>query len=327
MAYVAATKPTVGEATKKTLVDAIIDNQTYFNSVIGTNAAGISLVPNGSFEDITAGVPDGWTETEHSAGTGSVDTATPAHGETAYKFVSAGAPGGGYLETTDSFNVTPGKPLTVHLMLKSSVVDIHNLVQLRWYTEADAFVSMVACYDDEVANPTAWSPIIRTIIPPPTARKAFLRLTGADNDNVTPGTCTFDAVSVKEQSDAFTPEDAAITAAATSSTSWASIGTETVVFPTLSATCVIRCTIISYCGQNGGTLGQLKFGIGNFESNVIEETANTPLTSAHLHSQTLIIKTLSGSQTLTMYGRATGGGETVWGQLLTGDFYYEILRS
>ena len=132
MAYVAATKPTVGEATKKTLVDAIIDNQTYFNSVIGTNAAGVSLIPNGSFEDVTAGVPDGWTETEHSAGTGSVDTATPAHGATAYKFVSAGAPGGGYLETTDFFNCSPQKPIVVDFLLKSSVVDIHNLVPVSY---------------------------------------------------------------------------------------------------------------------------------------------------------------------------------------------------
>ena len=199
MAYVPVSKPSVGDATFKTaFADGIIDNQTYFNSVIGTNAAGVSLIPNGSFEDVTAGVPDGWTETEHSAGTGSVDTATPAHGATAYKFVSAGAPGGGYLETTDFFNCAPEKNIVVDFLLKSSVVDIHNLVQLRWYTEADAFVSMIPVYDDEVANPTSWTRFTRGITPPPTARKAKLRLTGADNDNVTPGTCTFDGVSVME---------------------------------------------------------------------------------------------------------------------------------
>ena len=206
MPYDAAASPSVGEATKKTLIDKIIANQTYFNSMIGTSAIGASLVPNGSFEDVTGGVPDGWTATSDSGTTriadGTGGTTSPSHGDTAYEFVSAGAPGGGFIQTTDAFPVSEGKQVTVDFLLYSSVADIHNLVEIRWYSgpsvEGD-FISATAVYDDATTNPvTTWTRFVGSATPATGALWATVRLTGAKNDDATPGTCAFDGVVVTE---------------------------------------------------------------------------------------------------------------------------------
>ena len=198
MPFVSITKPTQGDPTKKTLADAIIDNLEDLNSRL----AGVSLgVQNGSFEEDTDsdGIPDKWARTLYTGGSFTRDNTDQQHGLYSAKFTSPGGVGngGGYLESTDFFSVSPNRPIEVLWEMKSSVVDVSNKVEITWYTSAQVSISTTALYDEAADNPTSWTGKSAVATPPATARYAKLRITGGHTSSTNAGDTWFDNVQVR----------------------------------------------------------------------------------------------------------------------------------
>lgn len=198
MPYTAITKPTQGDATKKSLADALIDNDSYFNGEIQKikNAD----VPNGSFElDSDAdNYPDGWTwAASGSGGSGTIDTADETDGAKSFKIVHPGGAGngGGSITTTDFMTCSPQVPVFAEWEQKSSVAGVRNMVQIQWFDDAQASISTSTIYDS-TNNPTAWKLQHGGALPPATARYFKLKLIGGDTSNSTGGTIRFDNVRI-----------------------------------------------------------------------------------------------------------------------------------
>jgi hypothetical protein len=202
MSFTAITKPSQGDTTQKALADAIIDNLNFLNSQLSTiNSIG---VPNASFEvDGDAdGTPDEWTETLYTGGSfaitgnGKADT-TVNHGSYAIKFTSpgGGGNGGGYIETDNFLPVTPGRALSLTWQLKSSVANIRNKVDVRWFDANLTYISTSTIYSS-ITNPTSWTLFHGASLPPSTARFAKIRLIGAEDSTTVAGSCYYDDVRV-----------------------------------------------------------------------------------------------------------------------------------
>jgi len=200
MPYTIITKPTVGDTTRKSLADALIDNDAYLYSLV--SALQSQFVPNGSFElDADSnGIPDQWTRSLYTGGSQSLDTAA-RHGLKSCKFTSPGGAGngGGYLETSDFFDVSPELSYELTWHFKSDVAGVHNVVEIRWYDSAQSYLSSATLWDSATANPILWIAIDRQAIPPTTARFGKIRLVGCKNDDTTAGSTWFDGVTLKEK--------------------------------------------------------------------------------------------------------------------------------
>ena len=112
-------------------------------------------VKNGGFETDTTGdgLPDDFTITEYDAtSTVLIDATDQIEGLNSLKFTSTGL-GGGYADS-DFFEVQNSKALSVFFAIKSSVVDVRNVVDILWYTAAKTLISTSNIYDERAANPT-----------------------------------------------------------------------------------------------------------------------------------------------------------------------------
>ena len=154
-----------------------------------------SLVPNGSFEVVTAPpVPDGWVASNEAGSSNAVDSAFSTDGGNSYRFTSSGA-GGGSLTTTDFFPVNDVDQLRVNFDMFSTLATVLNIVRIQWFD-----VSFVSISDSDVysstANPLAWTEFQEVGTPPANARFAKLELIGIDPSVLLAGSTYFDRVSV-----------------------------------------------------------------------------------------------------------------------------------
>jgi hypothetical protein len=176
----------------------LIDSFSNINPATTSSSNEANLITNGSFEmgaSVTA--PDGWVrDIPYSGGTSEQDTDS-SHGVYSWKFVSAGN-GGGVLTSESFFNVTKGRSILLSWMMKSSVADIRNVVEVLWYDDADAYISSSTAYDNSTTNPTSWTLKHYTELPVSTAVKAKIRITGAHSSDATAGTVRFDGFLVNE---------------------------------------------------------------------------------------------------------------------------------
>lgn len=197
MSFTNITKPTQGDASKKSLADAIIDDLNDLNNrvlAIGT----ITSVKNGSFESDSDsdGTPDSWTKTLYSGGSFTLDTSDQQHSATSAKFTSpggGGSNGGGYLDTTDFLEVSPLVYYRLQWEMKSSAAGLSNKVEVTYYTAAQASISTTALYSS-TSNPTSWTAKTAGFRPPSTARFIKLRFTGGHTSSSTAGSTWFDNV-------------------------------------------------------------------------------------------------------------------------------------
>ncbi len=196
MSYTAITKPTQGDATKKSLADALIDNDAYFKTELDKVA--VLQIPNGSFElPGTAGVlPDRWVKVENSGWTIATDDTDAGSGRFCVLFTTPGSTVGvgAQLTSGDYFEVSPNRPVAVSWEQKSSVAAIRVLVQILWF-DATLTADGSATIYDSTANPTSWAAEAGTAASPPsTARYAKLRFECDDSGNTTAGTVRFDSI-------------------------------------------------------------------------------------------------------------------------------------
>jgi len=215
MAYTAISKPAVGDPIKKTaLIDALIDNDAYLKA--GIDAIRYeTVILNGSFEADTDadGIPDEWSRTLYTGGSSTHDNTDSNHGAYSFKFTSPGGSGngGGYLESTEFFEVSPERPLTISFLVKSSAADVKNEVIAYWFDKNQVACSTASTtlWSEDTANPTSWDERIVSAPPPSDCRYAKLRLIGCKNDDTTAGSTWFDSVMVTERSVCITFSDTA----------------------------------------------------------------------------------------------------------------------
>lgn len=165
-----------------------------------------NLLENGSFELDSDGdnQPDDWTITEDDAtSTVEIDTTNVSHGANSLKFVSQGS-GGGTATSSDFFEVNAGKTCVVAFTIKSTVADVRNQVQVRYFDKDQTFVSADTVYDEDTSNPTSFEEKRFVSSVPASATYAKLRLIGCDPSDATSGTTYFDDVKV------FTDQQAAV---------------------------------------------------------------------------------------------------------------------
>jgi len=318
MPYTAITKPAQGSGTLKSLIDAVIDNLAYLYNLIGGSGAGSSdYILNGSFENDSDsdGVPDNWAVTLFSGGSSGIYAADQAHGGVCYRFVSTGS-GGGYMDTEDCITCAEGVPVAIRFALKSTVPDVHNVVQLLWYDDDKTAcgTSYTSIYDDASNNPTSWNIFTRAAVPPSTARYYKVRLIGCHSDYNTAGETLYDAVEAIQE--------ALITPAGQISESsrkcdvgadYADSGSMTITLPSLSTSSIVEISIIGQLRTTSGGIAYQRFRVGAYYSNGV----STSSTSYVYAVQKIVAYGLSGSQTIyqQIYDYTEEDPETVYGKV------------
>lgn len=175
----------------------LIDSYPNINPSISSSTVESNLIANGSFEEGGSTTPSGWTRSAPPALGSSAQDLDSSHGLYSWKFTSGGN-GAGNLTTTDFFNIAFGRTFTVVWMMQSSAADVRNLVEVVWYTDADAEVGATSLYDNSTTNPTSWTIKTAVAIPVPTAVRAKLRITGCHSSDATSGSTWFDGIQVTE---------------------------------------------------------------------------------------------------------------------------------
>ncbi len=194
MPYTSLSKPSVGDATRKSLIDGVIDNQEYLK---GQTDLAVPGIPNGSFEFDTDsdGIPDSWTRTLYTGGTFSHISSNDQQGAYCISMESPGGSGNGgaYVVMEDYFEVSPLSPVVVQWLHKSSVAGIHNKVEVLWFKDdKTASTTTSSAIYDSTSNPTSWTLQSGACAPPSDARWGQIRITGAEDDNTTAGIAYWD---------------------------------------------------------------------------------------------------------------------------------------
>lgn len=184
MPFVVQTKPAVGDTTKKSQIDTLIENDQFLNSNL--NASGVASIINGSFEEGTGAdtAPTNW-DLAITAGNSTnfeTSTANTAHGKQAFSMTNPGSVSGGVtLTNTDFFLVAEEYGMSFKFLLKCSIATTKVTVNVRFFDEAESFLSAVELYDDDTTNPTAWTNFANSAIPPAGAKLGKLEIIGVNN--------------------------------------------------------------------------------------------------------------------------------------------------
>lgn len=153
-----------------------------------------NLISNGTFEldSDGDGLPDDWTRTLFGQTTDNqLDDTKSYHGTKSLKCTSAGS--GGSQWDSVIFNVTPAEAIEVAFSLESSVADVRNVVEIRWFDVNGALLSASAVYDESAANPTTFTrQPSKAFTPPASARSAQIRAIGCHPSDPTTGSTWFD---------------------------------------------------------------------------------------------------------------------------------------
>lgn len=199
MAFVSITKPSVGDPTRKDLIDDIIDNLDDLDARVGSG--GSSGLSNPSFESFTTNDPSSWTVTE-TGGTQTIeddDNTEQAHGAAALKITyPASASGGGYFETSDFYACAPNQILKIAWrMLLASSDGAKNIVRFYWY-KYDQSASATASTDaySDTGAPTTWQQFYTEAQAPSDAKYFKVRFIASDTSATPsgPGSVSFDDV-------------------------------------------------------------------------------------------------------------------------------------
>lgn len=204
MSWSTITKPATGNATKKSLADAIIDDLTYLYGQLASTTGDKASIVNGSFEiDGDAdGVPDGWTKSDFTGGVLSITgnglaDANCYSGARAIKYVHpGGASNGGGTITSTEFEVSPSKTYAFSWVTYSTAAGLVNITYIEWFTAAKTLISTTTLETLSANNPSAWSQQGSVAVPPSTARFAKLKFSLGDSSGSTGGSVYLDAVSV-----------------------------------------------------------------------------------------------------------------------------------
>jgi len=207
--------------------DALIWTNTFYGENDLPSISGTGDVFNGSFENGVT-IPDSWNISLFSNGTYELDDTEAAHGARSIKFISFG--GGGGMAESVYFKTYPGEELVVEWLMKSTVVNVLNVVEIVWYDRVLGFLSFDTLYSNETTNPTDWDEKGGMVQAPALATYAVIRLTGCHNTSIIAGTTWFDGVHIDHMSEA-TDENKGHVELATDAEITAGTDTERVIPP------------------------------------------------------------------------------------------------
>jgi hypothetical protein len=197
MPFTNRTKPTLGHTTKKSEMDASIDNENWLNSQINSGGGGGIGVINGSLEDGDIDEdPDGWEFTAHNNGTGDYVDDYSKDGVRSYYIVApdGGANGGGILETSDYIKCPSNTICYLKWWMWATVAAMRNAVHVRFFDRDLVELTPQTVYDEDTTNPLEWTLIARMVTIPATAVYMKIKLEGGVLGHATGGGVYFDAI-------------------------------------------------------------------------------------------------------------------------------------
>jgi len=194
MPYTSITKPPIGTATRKSIIDALIDNQEYFNGNISVSSR-INMIPNGSFEEISGTLPLKWNITNYSGGSSAIDSANSADGQYSLRFTSSSvANGGGDAVTEDYIPVISTEYYYWSIFRGASAAGISCRVNLDWYDSSKTYISTTTVLS-ETSSPTTLTLSEGTAAAPSSAKFVRVKLVGGvPGTGTATGSIYFDAV-------------------------------------------------------------------------------------------------------------------------------------
>ena len=178
------------------LLRKLKDNLDYLYGVIGSGA-GISGVPNGSFEIDSDGdgTPDAWTKDLYPGGTFAINTATPDHGAAGVSFTHpGGASNGGGVLTPDYIECSELISYAIGFITWATAAGMKNKVQIQYYDQDKIANGAAVNAYNSTSNPT--SPTLFAEFFTPIADSRFLKivLIGGYTDTDVPGEAYFDGI-------------------------------------------------------------------------------------------------------------------------------------
>lgn len=177
-----------------------VDSATNINPDEETVLGSFNLVDNFSFENTQDGtLPTSWDVVTHSGGTVAIDTTEHVHGKNSLKFTSTGS-GGGYITTSSYIDISRVNNLDIAWSMKSTVADIRNVVEVRFYDSSNVYISSTNVYDEDTNNNLAWSNQFTSLASadiPSNAVSMKLRIHGAHSSDVTSGSVWYDHIDVR----------------------------------------------------------------------------------------------------------------------------------
>jgi hypothetical protein len=179
------------------LMQKVKDN---FDYLYGLSAGGGLEVFNGSMEvDADAdGVPDGWTKNLYAGGAGALTTAESANGLRCFQFVHPGgaANGGGWLQS-DAIAINYWDQYYLSYFVWASTANIHNKVQVEYFTAAMVTVGGMATLYDSTNNSTDPTRCVTQFIPGTSSiRYCKINLLGGTTDKDVAANSFFDDVRI-----------------------------------------------------------------------------------------------------------------------------------
>ena len=178
------TAPAVGDPTKQTLIQSIIDALAAAEVDIAA-IVGERLVTNGSFEvdSDSDGFPDQWTRTLYTGGSFSLVSdsgagTNSAHGLKAIKFThpgGAGKGGGEIVTHADTYiEASPNRPYLLTWQNKNSVAGVTNSVEVIEYDATQTSLSTQVIFS-ATSNPTTWT-LMRSRFTPSNALTRYIKI-------------------------------------------------------------------------------------------------------------------------------------------------------
>lgn len=154
------------------------------------NSTSDSSLTNGGFEEGLAS----WTTTAFDGGAVTIDTTNNLQGLQSIAFKNATIASGGGTATSSTVAVSGSVACRASVVVKATSANISSLVEVVWYTTALVEISASAVYST-TNTPTSSTIYATTLVSPPTARFARVRLTGGvPASGSSTGTVYMDAV-------------------------------------------------------------------------------------------------------------------------------------
>jgi len=148
----------------------------------GVNSAVVNifsgLMPNGTFDEVSGGLPIGWTATEFTGGTIASSSAVNKHGDQVVAITSTVLANGGGSLIQDKYKpVTDNKRYGVEIYRWASVANVSCRAELVWYDAAKVQISATVLFTD-TNTATAASLYSNTVTSPANARFVRVKITG-----------------------------------------------------------------------------------------------------------------------------------------------------
>lgn len=175
------------------VVGAAVDNWNGEDSNAGTSDAdGLNMIRNGSFESWTDGEPDDITVSAYTGAQVTQDSADSNDGASSVKVVSAAAGGATFL-WPDYFEVSPLYEYLGEILIENAS-GTTNIARVLWYDEDKVQLAGGDAYTDIYNNTTthaAWAREYAFLTPPATARYGRAYAVAVDPSGIS-GTARFD---------------------------------------------------------------------------------------------------------------------------------------